>query len=282
MARSIKDIKHEMTDSFMRNATLREAYGISGDNYDWNDWFSKASVENILIYIVAVAIHTLEVLFDLLKSETDERIAANVVATVGWYHAQAMAFQYGDPLVFDPETGKLGYAIEDDTKKVVKYCAVRDMSGMVRMLVSTDDDGLPAPLSEDVLAAFKSYINAVKMAGTYIEVASLDADKLMINAEVQVDPLVLTPDGTRITDGSKPVEDAVMNYLKNIVYGGVFNKTKCVDAIQSVEGVVDVTLGVVSKKTSTELAFTPITGNNYESVSGSFIAESLDKTISYV
>lgn len=95
------------------------------------------------------------------------------------------------------------------------------------------------------------------------------------------DPQILTSDGTRIDGGGKPVEDAINAYLAGIVYGGTFNKTKCVDAIQNVQGVTDVELGTVQTKTSTG-SYTVVTGNNYTAESGCFISEELSNTITYV
>lgn len=70
-------------------------------------------------------------------------------------------------------------------------------------------------------------------------------------------------------------------YLKGITYGGGFNKTKLVDAIQAVEGVLDVELG--------ECTVTPhagvsrvIIGNNYSAHSGCFLAPTLADTLSYI
>ena len=53
MARTIAEIKKTMTDRFMEDNTLREAYGITGEDATWDNTFSTVSIENILIYIVA-------------------------------------------------------------------------------------------------------------------------------------------------------------------------------------------------------------------------------------
>jgi len=79
-----------------------------------------------------------------------------------------------------------------------------------------------------------------------------------------------------------PVEDAINNYLHGIVYGGSLNKTKLVDAIQGAAGVVDVVLGEVSVKTASKSDYTPVAGNNYPSVGGSFVSNNLRSSISYV
>lgn len=281
MARTIEEIKKSMTDQFLSDETLRQAYGITGD-VTWESTFSKVSVENMLMYVVAFVAHTLEVKMDAFRKDVDTQIAQNIVPTVRWYHTQAVAFQYGDQLVYNEEYGHFEYPEVDETKKLVKYCAVKDRGGSIQILVSGDSNGVPSVLSNNVLSAFKSYMNQVKVAGVILDVKSLAADGIRVNAEVQVDPQIITTDGVRISDGTKAVEDAINGYLANIVYGGTFNKTKLVDAIQNVEGVVDVTLGKVDVKPSGSTSYTEMTSNNYSAVSGCFKSEKLNETIAYV
>lgn len=270
-----------MTDKFMSDNTLRTAYGITGEDATWDSTFSTVSIENILLYIVAVCAYSLEVLFEAHKEDVDERIAANIVPTVRWYHTQALAFQYGDNLVFDEKTQSYKYAVEDESKKIVKYCAVQDAGNTIQILISTDENGKPGIVSDDALSAFKTYMNSIKIAGVLLNVRSLPADKIKIYAKVYINPMVILPDGTRITDGTRPVVDAINSYLAGIVYGGTFNKTKLVDAIQAVEGVNDVELDNVQAKTNSG-AYSNVTGNNYTAESGSFISEELTTTITYV
>lgn len=269
-----------MTDKFMSDETLRTAYGIAGDA-TWDSTFSAVSIENIILYIVAVCAYTLEVMFDGFKQDVEDRIAQNIVPTIRWYHTQAVNFQYGDALIFDESTQSFRYATEDEAKKVVKYCAVRDRGGSIQVLVSGDSDGKPSVLSSDVLTAFKSYMNSVKIAGVILDIRSLPADSIEITAQVEVDPQQITEEGVRISDGSYPIVDAVNAYLANIVYGGTFNKTKCVDAIQNVPGVTDVLLQQVRVKSSGG-SYTVLEGNNYTAVGGCFVSDNLNNTLSYV
>lgn len=281
MARTIEEIKKSMTERFLSDDTLRQAYGITGD-VTWDSTFSKVSVENMLMYVVAFVAHTLEVMMDAFRKDVDTQIAQNIVPTVRWYHTQAVAFQYGDQLVYNEEYGHFEYPEVNEDKKLVKYCAVKDRGGSIQILVSGDSNGVPTVLSSDVLSAFKSYMNQVKVAGVILDVKSLAADGIRIQAEVQIDPQIITTDGVRISDGTKAVEAAINAYLANIVYGGTFNKTKLVDAIQNVEGVVDVTLGKVEVKPSGSTSYTEMTSNNYSAVSGCFKSEKLNETIAYV
>ena len=66
------------------------------------------------------------------------------------------------------------------------------------------------------------------------------------------------------------------------MYGGTFNKTKLVDAIQSVEGVNDVLLGECQYKTADNQNYSTIKGNNYTAAGGSFVSSGLRNSISYV
>lgn len=280
MARTIEEIKKSMTDRFLSDNTLRTAYGITG-NQTWAETFSSVSVENILIYIVAVCAYTLEVLFDAHKKDVDERIAANIVPTVRWYHTQALAFQYGDNLVYDPKTHAFRYANIDPAKQIVKYCAVQDAGNTIQMLVSADENDKPAVIDGDKLTAFKAYINSIKIAGVLLQVRSLPADRIKAFAKIYINPMLIKADGTKITDGSRPVDDAINAYLSGVVYGGTFNKTKLVDAIQAVEGVTDLELFSVQAKPDGG-SYITVAGNNYTAVSGSFISEQLNTTLTYV
>lgn len=280
MARSISEIKRTMTDAFMQDKAIRDAYGLSADKTRFADCFSAVSLENLLFYIVAACHYVLESIFEKFTQDVEQKISRAVVASIPWYFDKAKAFQYGDALVLNPRTFGYEYAKVDTSKQLVKYVAVRDRGASIEMLVSAGPNGKPIPLSDEVLTAFKHYINAIKIAGVVINVRTRKADELTIAVKVVVDPLKINRQGVDIASSEKVVEHAIENYLADIVYGGTFNKTKLVDAIQRVDGVVDVVLGTCKYKAGDE--FKEIAGNNYTAVGGSFIAVGLDKTIEYV
>ena len=280
MARTIAEIKQTMTDAFMANATIREQYGLT-EGSTFAGSFSPVSLESILFFIVAACCHVMEALFDRHREDVDDKISRAVVASVPWYYKIARQFQYGDALVFDDATSQFRYPAIDENKQLVRYVAVRDRGTSIQILASTDKDGLPEPLSNDVLTAFKQYMNRVKIAGVVLSIRSRPADCLIISASITVDPLVIDSSGVRISDKSRPAEAAINAYLRGITYGGTFNKTKLVDAIQGVEGVVDVVLGACQVKRSDGL-YVDIQGNNYTATSGSFIVEGLQNTLTYV
>lgn len=283
MARTIREIKAAMTQQFMSDPTIVEMYGFT-EGAVFEDTFSAVSLESVWFSIVASAIYMLETLFDLFRADVDKKISGAVVASIPWYHKIALEFQYGDSLVFDEATQGFVYPVVDTTKQLVKFAACRDMGGGVYVLVSgADSSGNPVALSSEVLSAFESYLRERKPAGVLLSVNSLNPDLVRSVMTVQYDPQVLTPDGELITDPSvKPVEDAVNAYLKGIVYGGVLNKTKLVDAVQGARGVIDVVLTSVSVKPANGSSYEAVTGNNYRSVGGSFKSNNLTSGITYV
>jgi len=281
MARTTEEIKLQMTDAFLASPTLRNAYGIA-EGTAWSTAFSAVSIENILLFIVAAAIHVVERIFDQFKADVDNKVESLIVASVPWYHAMALKFQYGDALTINPDTYAYGYATEDETKRIVKYCAVRDRGVNIRVLVSKDVDGSPAPLGYSEMTAFTEYMDRVKLAGVVLMCNTYNSDHAMIYAKITVDPLVINTSGTLVGNNSvHPVEDAIKEHLKNILYGGTLNKTKLVDAIQAVEGVEDVELTSLECKADAEADYTTVTGNNYVGVSGSYIADDLRTTLTY-
>lgn len=281
MARSVAEIKKTMTDAFMADETIREKYGLS-ERDTFGGSFSSVSLENILFFILAACYHVLETIFDQHKTDVENKISKAVVASVPWYHKMALAFQWGDSLVLNETTFQYEYAVTDESKQVVKYAAVRDMGTNVQILVSGDADGRPSALAGDVLTVFKEYMNRVKVAGVILNISSRESDRLMIHATITADPLVFDEQGRLLRDGSKPVEDAIAGHLKSIVYGGTFNKTRLVDAIQCVEGVEDVELGICYYRNSDCSDWMEVTGNNYAGMGGSYVADGLSNTLSYV
>lgn len=283
MARTIQQIKADMTQQFITDSVIRDRYGITGD-VTFDQVFSKVSLENIWFSIVASAIWVLEEIYDAFKLDVDDKIASAVVASIPWYHKIALEFQYGDQLVFDEKTQQFVYPVIDASKQVVKFAACRDLGGAVYVLAAAADaSGRPVALSTAVKTAFESYMTQRKPAGVVLQVGSYNPDLVRVSMRVQYDPQILTSSGELAADPSvKPVENAINAYLSDIVYGGVLNKTKLVDAVQAAPGVEDVILDSVSVKDANSSSYMPVTGNNYVSYSGAFKSNSLSSGITYV
>ncbi len=272
-----------MTQQFMADPTIIERYGFPA-GAAFEDTFSTVSLESIWFSIVAAAIYVLETLFDAFKEDVDAKIAQAAVASIPWYHKISLEFQYGDALVFDEQTQQFVYPVVDESKQIVKFAACRDLGGMVYVLASKDNgSGSPAALSSAELSAFDAYLRERKPAGVLLQTDSFSPDLVRVVMAVQYDPQVITSEGKLIADPTVyPVEEAINSYLNGIVYGGALNKTKLVDAVQGAAGVIDVSLTSVSVKTAAGDEYSPVSGNNYVSVGGSFVSNNLRNSISYV
>lgn len=88
MARTIEEIKKDMTTEWMKQPAVMSAYGLDGKKA-FKDCFSAASLENILFYVFAFAVWSLESLFDLHRDEVDLLIERLEPHTLRWYVAKA-------------------------------------------------------------------------------------------------------------------------------------------------------------------------------------------------
>jgi len=271
--RTKEEIKKEITDAVLADETLRTAFGLSS-NEEWDSQVSSVSILNLLIYIMTMAARTVEWLYGQFCEEVEERIAAALPGTVSWYWNKVMQFQYGDEL---NENGT--YDVVDETKRIITHCAVLEVENGILVKVNKGDSTYEA-LTATELAALQNYVNEIKFAGTYAVCYSYDPDEVAIELNIWRNPMVLDSNMNRISDGESVIENAVLEYLNGIVYGGVFNKTKLLDAIQSVDGVEDVTIAdgsIYSPSNDTTRNFGDFI-QNHRSNSGHFL---LDEIVCY-
>ncbi len=243
MARSIEQIKTSIAEAFMQDTNLAIKYGFEV-GADFNQTFSKVSIENLMLYIVAASIWTLEKLFDTHTAEVTDYIATMKPHSLRWYVEKAKAFLYGVPLIDGTDqhntTGMTDEQIAQ--AKIVTFAACTEANATLYLKVAKAG---PAPLTTDEKAAFVAYLHEIKDAGVRIDVISEQGDYLNLNMVIYYDPLLINANGENKATGNKVVEDAIKAYIENIPFNGEFRKNELEDAIQAVEGVVMVELGVV-------------------------------------
>lgn len=278
MARTIEDIKKDMTDSFIENQAVISAYGLTaGKTFD--EQFSRVSIESIMFYVFAVALWSLEKLFDLHVSEVDSRIEQLEPHTLRWYVNKTKAFLYGHKLVADSDyydTSNLSEAeIEED--RVVKYAVASESNTVVYIKVAGEKNGKPWPLTDSQIAALNSYINTIKDAGVSVQLRNEQADLMRISLVVYYDPTLLSADGVSLADGSTPVDDTVKSVITNLPFNGIYRNTDLLAALQALSGVEVVDISKVEAKPRNADSFTEVVGFN-RPYSGYFEIESLDVT----
>ncbi|MCM1034107.1 MAG: hypothetical protein NC038_01170 [Paludibacter sp.] len=240
MARTISQIKQELTAAFMADKQLQDAYGWQ-DDATFDKTFSKVSIESLLLYIVAAAIWTLEKLIDTHTQEVEDYIASMKPHSLRWYTEKAKAFLYGLPLIAGTDRYDTAQLTDDEIagKQIVHHAACSESNATLYMRVAKSG---PAPLDEDERTAFLAYLHEVKDAGVRIDVISQEGDYLRLAIIIYYNPMLLNATGTSLADGSQPVEDAIKHYIESLPFDGEFRTNSLVDALQAVPGVEMVTL----------------------------------------
>lgn len=265
MARSINEIYNQIISAQQADSTL------SGMNS-----ISTTALFKLYAYLFALCGFTLETLWDAYQVTINKNLADKIPGTIRWYYNQCLAWQYGDAFIWDGS--KFIYELIDTTKQIIKFVAVTEQYGQVIIKVAKSVSGVPTALSSGEIASFTAYINSIKYAGTNVLIISYSPDLVQLNLSIGIDPLVMNADGSLIADGTSPVNDAINSYLAGITYGGVFNKTKCLEAILAVGGITDAYFNSVYAKTNSGI-YAIASGQNYISLSGSYLWDVITTSI---
>lgn len=244
MARKIEEIQQSIL--FAKN-TEKEL-----DDLTTN---SKTAIWQLWIYIVSVAIWTLETLFDKHKAEVNDALAQLKPHSPRWYRNKALAFQDGFALIQDSDVFRSDYydiatdkwipATEEEIRnsKIIKYSAVTESAVESRLIIkiATEINNELSPISNDKKNNFEKYINEIKDAGVRVTVVNYEPDILKLQLKIYRNPLVLDGNGTLVLTGAgvggNPVKDAIRQYMKDLPFNGELILAHLVDKLQKIEGV---------------------------------------------
>lgn len=240
MARKLKDIKNQMTSSFIANPYMIGWYELTEGN-SFEEEFSLVSFENLLFDIIAYAIYLLELLFNQHQTEIDAQLYNQKSGRLPWYRTMALKFQYGFDLITDSdEFNNTGYtAAQIAASKIIKYAAVNEgeAQGTIVVKIAGETDGVLAPITAEAKASVEAYFNEIKYAGSTIGIINYRPDRLFLTLQIYRDPLVLDANGISIIDGNNPVEDAIKEFMKELPFDGELVLANLVDKLQQVPGV---------------------------------------------
>lgn len=238
MARTITDIKKEMTDVFIANDTIKALYDLDSSK-SFDAQFSTVSLESILFYVVAVAVWTLETLFDRHKQEVTELISELKPHTRNWYRNKALMFQFGQPLIPDTDTyDNTGLTAEEiAARQVVKYAAVVEVAAVVYVKVAGGKEGNRQPLSDEQCTALKAYFKEVKDAGVALSVVNQAADRFGITIDIYYNPQVFNSKLERLDGTGTTVHDTIIDFVENLQFNGEYRNSALINALSGVEGV---------------------------------------------
>lgn len=236
MARTVEEIKKDMTAEFMKMEAVKSRYGLDGSK-SFADCFSMASLENIIFYVFAVAVWALEKLFDLHRADVDARIEQLEPHTLRWYVSKAKAYMQGHKLVTDCDYYDTEGMTEQDiaAAKVVKYAVATESNTVVYIKVAREVDGNPAALTAGQLEGLTSYMNEIKDAGVSVQLRNEPADQMQIALLIYYDPTLLTIDanGNGSQNGKDPVRETTKRVIENLPFNGMFRKSDLMAALQA-------------------------------------------------
>ena len=230
MARTIQEIQTLILQAKAQEPALNELNSTS-----------KVAIWRLWVYIIAVAIWSLEKLFDLHRVDIDRRLAELKPHTARWYRSKALAFQYGFDLLTDSDKfNNTGHTEEQiEASKIVKYSAVVESPNEGRLIVkiATEQGEQLQPITDSQGQAFEAYLSEIKDAGVRLSVVNYQPDILHLQMKIVYDPLVLDSNGQSILHATKPVETAIKDYLKRLPFNGELVLAHLIDALQQAEGV---------------------------------------------
>lgn len=236
MARTVEEIKKDMTAEFMKMEAVKSRYGLDGSK-SFADCFSMASLENIIFYVFAVAVWALEKLFDLHRADVDARIEQLEPHTLRWYVSKAKAYMQGQKLVTDCDYYDTEGMTEQDiaAAKVVKYAVATESNTVVYIKVAREVDGNPAALTAGQLEGLTSYMNEIKDAGVSVQLRNEPADQMRIDLLIYYDPtlLIIDANGNGSQNGKDPVRETTKQVIENLPFNGRFRKSDLMAALQA-------------------------------------------------
>ena len=224
---------------------------------------SKVGIWRLWAFVIAVAIYAHEEIFDAHTEEVEELILNKTFGQLKWYELTSKAFQYGYDLAWSDINYRYEYS--DTTSQealdsmIITQAAATTIDTTVGyeiiLKVAKGTVGSLSALSTAEKTAFDYYVDRIKPAGTNISTVNAAADDMKISITITYDPLLISVDGSTperaylISDSAVyPAEEAVVDYIQQIDFDSYFKVIDLVDALQAVDGVLNVTVQKASAR----------------------------------
>lgn len=228
---------------------------------------SKVSVWRLWVWIFSFASRTVLQLFEDLKEWMQDYFERKQVGTLRWWIDTVKAFQYGDSLQYI--NGVWKYAVENTSKQIVKQVALELKQKILLFKVAKIENEKLAPLAEEEQAALKHYVNQVKLAGQFIDLVSISADRVKFQLRVYYNAQYSQ------SIVQQKIEEAINDYLSNIVFNGELIITQLIDQLQKIEGVYN-PVYVAGYYSNVNYVDWQLLSDNYKALSGYFELENVE------
>ena len=229
MARTVTDIQNEIIAAVQADANLS---GLTSP--------SAVAIWRLWTRVIAASLETEEQLNDLFRLEMEQLAREAVPGTADWLQKRVLEFQYDalNPQIVTVIDGKATYSTIDASLRIVTRAAVIEQTNGRVLVKAAKDDGAGGlePLDALELSALTGYLDAIGFVGIPIDSLSLPPDR------VRLDPLDIyylrQYDPAVVKANIITAIDDYLSSLSIVDFDGVIVKTKLIDAIQAVEGVV--------------------------------------------
>lgn len=239
---------------------------------------SLVGVMNVIIYSVAVAIYTFEVLLDTAKNEIQDIADTIPAGNPKWVQSQIKKFQYGDVVTFVDNVPE--YNPITPANRIVTQCSVLQSSGgIVTIKVAKGTSPSLSPLSGAELAALKDYYygtptaEGIGFAGVKTSFITLNPDRLYVEGEVYYSGQYVS--STVKSNVITAIDDFLASFSDEAFNGTIFIN-RLTDAVEEVDGVVYVKwISIKGRAQTVAFAGADIVNvmGSYQTVAGYAIAE---------
>jgi hypothetical protein len=267
MARTIEEIKNDIGNAFVRNKTLQDIYELDPEK-SFEEQFSRATIESIIIYIMAYTNYVLEKFFDTHRKEVEEYIRQMKPHSLRWYVNKVRMYRHGQALIEGTDTYDENEPTEKsvDEMQVAKFVAATEnditvsqsnnnakdtvVGGVatVYIKVAGGSNTDKQPLDPEEIKGLLAYIREIKDAGVRVVVINEEAIQLELDLHIYYNPMVLDSEGRNLQKGNKPVEDVVEDYIQNLPFNSEYRNADLIDRLQAIPGVVIPTLEVARQR----------------------------------
>lgn len=261
MARSIEEIKRQITDSFISDETVIEKYSLKRGR-SFTDEFSPVSLESILFYVFASACWVVEKLFDRHASEVQRRIDEMTPHTLKWYARKAKAFRRGISLAKDSDRYPDIYNTKEwDDTLIVKYAVATESHTVIYLKVATaDNDGMPMPMAQEDMYELKRYFAEIKDAGVALEVINQPADMLSLSIDIFVSHSAFNSETMADEELDKRIRRTISSVVADLPFDGVLRESDIVSHVEAIEKVKVCDITSMKSKASGENGFSAVNG----------------------
>ena len=201
---------------------------------------SRTSDWKEFAWIISYICHLLSQMFTTHKEETETAIRNQKVHRSPLIRQTLLDFQYGFSLIPGTDEWMNGTATDEEieTSKIIKYAAVVESDDEKRVIckIATENDDELSPITEEQLEAVVEFVKEIKPPGVPYTVINYLPDLLRLNIRIFRDPLVLTANGIHRVNGTKPVEVALMQFMKELPFNGELQLQELANKLEASDG----------------------------------------------